>query len=384
MIWTNTVRDEDGGTFGFDSVADFGVSKNGITVGAVNDIVGGYTQPSDVQFTAFSCFGPTDDGRIKPDVMANGLSVMTPIETGVADYDYDSGTSYAAPTICGSAGLLVSLQSNLHGTNAPFWASTIKGLIIHTADEAGVFDGPDYRYGWGLANFFKAAEVMTNNASWDSRPHIKEVTLPDGDYIEFEVLADSSQELRVTICWTDPPGPIQSWWLLDPTNSVLVNDLDLRLISPNGATTNKPWILDPTNEFAMAPTGDDSRGNVEQVHIDSPTTGWYTLQVTHKGSLTNGQQDVSIIITGNTPSNAPPFEITEIETDRTNQTFYWSGVVGDIHRIMTKDDLLSTNVWGDASDDFSVTKDVMTWRDDDYYGTNAPDSQRFYKVNEVE
>lgn len=138
---------------------------------------------------------------------------------------------------------------------------------------------------------------------------IKEVALPDQDYIEFRVKADTTQPLRVTICWTDPPGPEQPYQL-DPTNLVLVNDLDLRVISPDGSVTNKPWVLNPTNPAAAATTGDNIRDNVEQVLIPNPTDGWYTVRVTHKGSLSNGVQDVSIIVTGNIPTNAPEFRIT--------------------------------------------------------------------------
>jgi hypothetical protein len=284
---SKTVRNLDGYDNGFDTIESRKTAKNILTVGAVDDIVGGYTHPSDVVMSSFSGFGPTDDGRIKPDVVANGVGLITP--AGGGDYDYYSpdgisGTSFSAPSVAGSLGLLQQMHEELHGTNQPLWASTLKGVVLHTADEAGGDDGPDYRFGWGLMNTFAAAQLLTNNAAYNSKPHVKEVALPDGEQVLFHVNADTSLPLRVTLCWTDPPGPLPPQDQLDPTNSVLVNDLDLRVISPNG-TTNFPWVLDPTNRTNAATTGDNWRDNVEQVHIDSTSTGLYTIVVSHKGAL---------------------------------------------------------------------------------------------------
>ena len=261
---STTVRDQDGGTSGYDSVGSRKTAKNILTVGAIDDIAGGYTEPNDVVMSVFSGYGPTDDGRIKPDIVANGVGLVTTYNRNDADYVSYSGTSFSSPSVAGSLGLLQQLHEDLNGTNQPLWASTYKALVIHTADEAGDDDGPDYRFGWGLMNTLSAARLLTNNAVWNSKAHIKEVTLPNDDYIEFNVTADTNQPLRVTMCWTDPPGPTQPAQL-DPTNSVLVNDLDLRVITPGGVTTNFPWILNPSSPTNAATTGDNSRDNVEQV-----------------------------------------------------------------------------------------------------------------------
>jgi hypothetical protein len=227
-------------------------------------------------------------------------------------------------------------------------------------------------------NTLSAAKLMTNNAAWNSKPHIKEVTLPDNDYIEFDVEADTNQSLRVTICWTDPPGPIQPNQL-DPTNIVLVNDLDLRVISPNGATTNEPWILDFTSPTNAATTGDNIRDNVEQVHIDNPTNGLYTVKVTHKGILTNEVQDVSIIVSGNIASNRP-LEITTIAGIASEDTkVEWDSVVGSIYVIDATTNLLGTNIWQEDSSDLGALRQSMDWTD----GGSSNDSIRFYRIKEI-
>jgi hypothetical protein len=76
---------------------------------------------------------------------------------------------------------------------------------------------------------------------------------------------------------------------------MLVNDLDLRIIGP-GNTIYEPWILNPANPAAAATTGDNFRDNVEVVMIDAPPAGAYRLEITHKGTLVSGPQDVSLIL----------------------------------------------------------------------------------------
>lgn len=140
------IHNLDGGPNGYDCISHMGTSKNILTVGAVNDIVNGYSQPSDVQLASFSSCGPTDDGRIKPDIVANGIALYSSSSTNNTSYTTYSGTSMASPNVSGSLGLLLQHQKNLHGNN-PLRASTLKGLVIHTADEAGTNPGPDYQFG---------------------------------------------------------------------------------------------------------------------------------------------------------------------------------------------------------------------------------------------
>lgn len=159
----------------------------------------------------------------------------------------------------------------------------------------------------------------------------------------------TNSPLKVTICWTDPVGAPNSITNLDNPAIKLVNDLDLRIYSPNGAT-NFPWVLNPdlTNRTsaarsAAATTGDDSRNNVEQVYIPNPTNGTYSVTVTHKGSLTNSQW-VSILISGNVAQPPPPFAVNQIIQTGTNQTAVgWPAVVGAQYQVQANSDLTTTN-----------------------------------------
>lgn len=293
-VLRTVTRDPDGGTTGYDCLAHSGVSKNILSVGSVNDIPGGYTAPGDVVMTSYSCWGPVDDGRIKPDIVANGQSLRSANSSSNTSYVNLSGTSMAAPNVTGSLGLLLQQQNLLYG-GLVFRASTLKGLVIHTADEAGSNPGPDYVFGWGLMNTLKAAQVMATDAAQGGNRNIRELTLLQGQTIDVNVYSDGDQPLRATISWTDPAGTPTSP-SLNPTTPMLVNNVDLRILG--NSTTYLPWGLNPASPSTAATTADNNRDNVEQVLVGSPSPGIYTVRVSHKGTLTGGLQRVSLIITG--------------------------------------------------------------------------------------
>ncbi len=286
---------------GYDCLPTNSVAKNVLTVGAVDDVYGGYSPvsgPASVAMADFSSWGPTDDGRIKPDLVGNGMWLYSTWP----DYPYyavAAGTSMSAPNVTGSLILLQQHYENLHGTGNFMRASTLKALAIHTADEAGDSPGPDYAFGWGLLNTLSAAEAISeDDAGGDVQ--IIEGTLSNGatDIYPFDVtVADGV--LTATLVWTDPPGTPPTPGL-DPTDLMLVNDLDLRIVK--GPQTFQPWVLNPANPSAAATTGDNFRDNVEQVQVSAASTGTYSVQVSHKGSLLNGSaQDYALVISRTLP-----------------------------------------------------------------------------------
>lgn len=376
----NVSRPADGDAGGFDTLPPESVAKNILTVGSVLDLAGGYVNPAGVMSSLFSSYGPTDDGRIKPDIAANG-EALTSTSNGVNNaYTALSGTSMATPSVAGSLNLLVQRYGQLHGTNRAMWASTLKGLAIQTADEAGTFPGPDYRFGWGLMNTRTAALLVDSNYQSQAVAHIKEVALNNGDYIEFPVVATNTQALKVAICWTDPAGTPPAA-TVDPTNRMLINDLDLRVI--RGSTTNFPWVLDPVARTNAATTGDNIRDNVEQVVITNAASDTYTIRVTHKGTLvdTNGAaafQRVSLLLSGNVPQPKPPLLLTPPSVISSNQVaLSWPSVVGLRYQLQYKDDLNVTN-WTNAGGEISATKTNTAVTS---AFTNAT---RFYRVVEIQ
>lgn len=288
----STVREKDGGADGYDCVTSYGNAKNILTVGAVEDVPGGYSAPSDVRMSSFSGWGPADDGRIKPDIVANGVGLYSALKSSNSAYASYNGTSMSSPSVSGSIGLILEHQKNLHGA-ARLRASSIKGLILHTADEAGTAPGPDYTFGWGLMNTARAVKVMTSAAQSAPSSLLREEELRDGSSIEKQIYSPGRGPLKVTICWTDPAGTAQSGGV-DPSTRVLVNDLDLRVIDAASGET-LPWVLSRVNPSAAATRGDNIVDNIEQVYIPAPEEGMYTIRITHKGALSGGRQYVSII-----------------------------------------------------------------------------------------
>jgi len=297
----------------YDCIAHAAIGKNVLTVGAVADIPGGYTQASDVVMSTFSSWGPADDGRIKPDIVANGVSLYSTDDDHNADYTSLSGTSMSSPSAAGSLILLQQHYEDLNGTGNFMRAATLKALVIHTADEAGLHDGPDYQFGWGLMNTLSAADLISDNASLNT---IEENILVDGAYYQRTVTAAGGQPLKVTISWTDIPGtPVAA--SLDPINPMIVNDLDLKVTE--GSNTYYPWKLDRDNpENPATRNGKNYVDNTEVLIIDNPVSGVeYTIIVDHEGSLTGGSQAYSIIVSG-IQASTPAAPLADFIADETS------------------------------------------------------------------
>lgn len=276
-------------------------AKNVLTVGAVFGIPSGYNKKEDVVISNFSSWGPTDDGRIKPDIVAQGVSVYAPIAANDSSYGYLSGTSMAAPGAAGSLLLLQELGHRFALNSAPrvLKSATLKGLAIHTANEAGLYPGPDYKFGWGLLNIAEAAQVLntayTNNNSASSPHFVYENTLLNGESKSYPITASGTRPVKATIVWTDIKG--SSSEVLNDANPELINDLDL--VITQGTKTFNTWNLSPSSPDNQAFKGINNIDNVEKVEVDTSLVGTnYTVTVKHKGTLERGQQNYSLIISG--------------------------------------------------------------------------------------
>jgi hypothetical protein len=284
----------------YDIISTYGVAKNILTVGAIGAINGGYNQASDAVMSSFSSWGPADDGRIKPDVVADGVDVVSSLgsNTSTNSYAAFSGTSMATPAVSGSLLLLQEYYNQLHAPNF-MRAATLKGLAIHTANEAGDAQGPDYKFGWGVVNMEKAAAVITSDNTTQRVHQIRENVLNNGATFSLPVIASGNGTLSATISWTDPKAPVVepvATALNNPAKK-LVNDLDI--VIKKGATTFRPWILNPGNRDAAATRGDNTLDNVEKIELPDVVPGeTYTIEITHKSTLERGSQAYSLIVSG--------------------------------------------------------------------------------------
>lgn len=301
---------------GYDLIAGDGVAKNVLTVAAI-EAVPTYNVPSDVIMSSFSNWGPTDDGRIKPDISMKGVSVRSSTFTSDTSYGFMDGTSMAAPGVTGVILLLQQYYNQLYNNYAK--AATVKGLILHTADEAGEYPGPDYQFGWGLINAQKAAvAIRDKNNTGTSKSIIEELTLANNATYTKTITSTSSTPLKVSISWTDRWGSAQNSGVTDQSTIRLVNDLDVKVTKND--TTYYPWKLQGMAAYydAASNVSTNNVDNFERVDINNPV-GTYTITVSHKGTLTGGSQNFSLIVTGD---NLGTLSTQEVQKTEKEVSFY--------------------------------------------------------------
>ena len=273
---------------GYDLLTGMSCSKNGLTVGAVESVLN-YTSPDSVLMSSFSNYGPTDDGRIKPDIVAQGVNVYSCSSTSDTSYISLQGTSMSAPAITGLILLLQDVYNDFNPNNY-LKSASIRGLICHSAREAGFLPGPDYEYGFGLADGFSAANIIKNNGVTSL---LNEKNLINNDVFNLTFSIGQLQDVNATICWNDPAG-LTNGSSMDNRTPRLVNNLDLKIIKDG--VTYFPWKLDPNNPIEGATNNSDNNvDNIERVEIFNAQPGIYTIQVNHKGTLQGGSQDYTLI-----------------------------------------------------------------------------------------
>ena len=288
---------------GYDTLMPGSTAKNILTIGAVDEAF---------NISEFSGWGPTDDGRIKPDLTAFGVGVYSTSSLGQSNYTVKDGTSMASPAVTASLSLIQQYYRDLNNDTA-MHSATLKALVLHTATDLDSL-GPDYKTGWGYLNNSAMTETISEQAKAKGNQflHIYELSLGENstETIDLNIPANTEQ-LRVTLVWHDVPGssPTSSF---DPADSLLVNDLDLRVIAKDGQEY-LPWILDKENPKNPASTGDNKVDNVEQIRIDNPTTGnrTFTVYISHKNSLSSDYQAFSLIISGNKTLDDPEFDLRQ-------------------------------------------------------------------------
>ena len=297
---------------GYQSITFSGLSKNVLTIGAADDAVtSGVRDVTKGTLAYFSSMGPCDDGRIKPDLVANGVNVNSPV--AISDTAYDatySGTSMATPNAAGSATLLVQLYSREFSSQR-MRSSMLKALLIHTADDVGR-PGPDYQYGWGYLNVKAAADVILAHKASLAAPKMVDDSISNSSKTKsYNYVWDGTSPLKATLCWTDPAGAAQT--ATDSRTPNLKHNLDLKITAPDGTTIYQPYTMPFVGTWTQASMtlnatkGKNNVDNVERVDLPAPTqTGTYIVTVSLDGTLTTSTQAFSLIVTGASSAEANP------------------------------------------------------------------------------
>lgn len=342
------------------SLASPGTAKNVITVGASEGLraSGGHSQepwgsdedilsavmgysytaepiasdvPSDNPdgMAPFSSRGPSNDGRIKPDVVAPGTNILSAAShaSGAgelfgrydANYVYCSGTSMATPLVAGTVTLIRQWYVDRMGVGSPS-AALIKATLINGATDispgqfgaGGQQDVPDAWpnsvTGWGRVNLVESINPGNGREVWFQDVQLGLETGQEAEFLRGA--AASSEPLRVTLVWTDPPGPIEPEGfnlpgLTEQPPPELVNDLDLLVKTPDG---RQFW--------GNMGQGPDRLNNVEAVRVANPVAGNYQV-IVRAHQVAQGPQPFALVVAGQQvlsgPSEVQPLPTTVTE-----------------------------------------------------------------------
>lgn len=289
--------------------------------------------------------GPTSDGRIKPDVVAPATNVLSSKSSlasvgellDAADplvdlYEWCTGTSMSTPAVTGCVALTRQylVQRRGHessGTNPLPSAALLKAIIIngaynmsgqYTPSEADTIPNPNE--GWGRLNINRSLfPQTTGRVQFSDYP---EYSIGTGETRTFHVhVHDSSEPLRVTLVWTDSPG------------SGIINELYLQVEAPDSTVYDGDYNDDGTSNPYADVAVNGVQNNVQQVTIDSPATGQYTITVTAV-SVTDGitppasfdpaavVQDFAIVVSNGTGYSKQPVAIMQV-IDRSGSMGYY-------------------------------------------------------------
>ncbi|HNX51466.1 MAG TPA: S8 family serine peptidase, partial [Thermoanaerobaculaceae bacterium] len=289
---------------------------------------------------AFSSRGPCDDNRIKPDVVAPGIAIISTrtdknqayeqwgtcqIPTAQKTYYMSmGGTSMANPLTAGAAVLVRqyyadgwhannsavtnSAKNTSHAFNPT--AALVKATMVN-----GAWDMTPGQFGTGttkeIAPGWDTGHDLPNNAEGYGRVDLEHALFPGsgwGDVADRKLavydvttglatngyndytftVSGSSNPLIVTVVWSDPYAATGS-------GTKLVNDLDLTVTAPGG-TIYYPNGLNKTS-------GADHVNNVEQVKVTSPASGTWSIRVKGYNVPGNGvsgttSQPYALVISG--------------------------------------------------------------------------------------
>jgi len=290
---------------GYGTVSEQGSAKNVITVGAAESVrqsgtdgcgVGNAGANSARDIIDFSSRGPTDDGRLKPDLVAPGTHVTGAAPqhpeydnaevcdrffTDTTWYSLVSGTSQATPQVSGAAALLRNwYQRTQPGNPVPSPALT-KALLVNTATDLSggqngkgdtIAAGPNMDQGWGRVNIGNAFDSTVREYR-DQLPADLLGTSGESRVRAYSV-PDPSRPVKVTLAWSDAPGPT--------TGNPVVNNLDL--VVDAGGRTYKGNVF--AGAFSRTGGTADPRNNLESVHLPAGTAT--RIGVTVKGTSITG------------------------------------------------------------------------------------------------
>ncbi len=305
-----------------DSLYAPGTAKNAITVGATESYRpsycpastwgSGYGAPiaSDcvtnnaAGMAAFSSRGPTDDGRIKPDVVAPGVAIQSIRALSETNpYRTMSGTSMATPLTAGAVTLIREFYTDVKGVTPS--GALLKATVINSATDLypGQYTSPteqahlpNFTQGWGRVN---VANAVRGGRQFKDVADADGVKTGVSQTYHFTYNVGSASALKVSLVWTDYPGATFA-------ARELVNDLDLAVTAPDGAIYRGNVF---SGGWSVTGGAADRVNNVEGVYLQAPAPGDWTVTVTgyNVPNGNSGKQGYALVV--DMPSGSPSFTL---------------------------------------------------------------------------
>lgn len=365
-------------------------------------ISGDSTAGNQEQMAAFSSRGPTDDTRIKPDIVAPGTWILSasgnlyqegygdptnPQTGGYAydgwgmpynvDYKYMGGTSMSNPIAAGAAAVVKDYYSKAHSITAS--AALVKATLINSAvdmadeNNDGANDNdfpiPNVHEGWGRVNLINATDgtaLFVDNSSGlaTGGNHVTNYSVPGG------------QALKVTLVWTD--------FASTSSASVnLVNNLNLTVTGPGGTYLGNVFSGGWSTTGGTA----DARNNVENVYIQNAAAGTWTVTV-NGANVPSGPQPFALIVDGSsgagpTPTPPPPTNTpTPTATPPPSSNTGWLSPSAQASQTGGDGNGYQTNPTNAFSDNATFAVDTNSGTNSNTNCTNSgKDKHQFYNYN---
>jgi hypothetical protein len=307
---------------------NFKMAKNIIVVGAIDH---NYNTP------VFSSRGPAYDGRIKPDIVA--YSTM--------------GTSNSAALTSGVCALLQQQYKHTYG-HLPNTA-TVKAVLINSANDVNR-PGPDFMSGFGNIDAEDALNTITDNRI------IEDVVNQSGYKTHKFTIPANCSELKATLSWIDVPSKPNS-------EIALINDLDIKITTPDGNTV-LPWVLNSNatiNDLTTNATrGTDRLNNNEQITINNPEQGEYTITV-NAHNIATDNQNYSIAYQYTDTDNfkwISPVADSKYEYFKNGYSAIWEITYSNSSKGTLYAKVNNTN-WQEIASDIDISKQLYRWNSED-------------------
>lgn len=337
-------------------------AKNCLTVGSTENfrpymkLYSGSSISDDPNETAFFSSRGCQDGRIKPDVVAPGTYIASTMSSSIipdllqyclpypgnSNYEFMSGTSMSTPITSGTVALI--REYIIDNYNITPSAALLKAFVINGALDQ---NGYSQDKGWGKVSLYDSifgAQIINDTDS-----------VSEGQKSSYTISCTTTDKpLKISLVWSDYPASPQN-------ASALVNDLDLKVTSPGGT------VAYYGNDFTFPYDSDFDRiNNVENVIINNPAVGEYTVEVLGY-SVPHGPQPFALV--GSSDFLSTPKTIKATATTD-SITINWDAVPGAVTYDVEVDGMSIVNV-----SETSYTHSNLAYNSEHTYRIRSKDSR---------